>query len=255
MSKIIKYVFLDILKNRIVIGYALLLLVLSFSVFNMETNSSKGLLSLLNVVLIIVPLVSIIFSTIYIYNASEFIELLVAQPLKRVNIWLSLFSGLALSLVIAFTAGAGLPVLLFDGSSAGIMIIFTGIMLTVIFVAIAAMAAVYTRDKAKGIGLSILLWLFFTLLYDGLVLFLLFQFMDYPVEKGLVAVSMLNPVDLSRIMILLKMDISALMGVTSAIFKNFFGQQWGSMLALAVMLLWIIVPLSISVRKFKSKDL
>jgi Cu-processing system permease protein len=79
--------------------------------------------------------------------------------------------------------------------------------------------------------------------------------MDYPIEKGLVAVSMLNPVDLSRIMILLKMDISALMGVTSAIFKSFFGQSWGSMLALAVMLLWIILPVTLSAKKFKSKDL
>ena len=255
MKKIIKYVFLDILKNKIVIGYALLLLVLSFSVFNMETNSSKGLLSLLNVVLIIVPLISIIFSTIYIYNSSEFIELLVAQPLKRISIWLSLLMGLSFSLVTAFAIGAGIPIILFDGSNAGYMILFTGILLTVIFVAIAALAAVFTRDKAKGIGVAILLWLFFTLLYDGLVLFLLFQFMDYPIEKGLVAVSMLNPVDLSRIMILLKMDISALMGVTSAIFKSFFGQSWGSMLALAVMLLWIILPVTLSAKKFKSKDL
>jgi Cu-processing system permease protein len=255
MKKVIKYVFLDILKNKIVIGYALLLLALSFSVFNMETNSSKGLLSLLNVVLIIVPLISIIFSTIYIYNSSEFIELLVAQPLKRINIWLSLLLGLSLSLVTAFAIGAGIPILLFDGSSAGYMILCSGILLTMIFVAIAALATVFTRDKAKGIGLAILLWLFFTLLYDGLVLFLLFQFMDYPIEKGLVAISMFNPVDLSRIMILLKMDISALMGVTSAIFKNFFGQNLGGMLALAVMLLWIILPVSFSAKKFKSKDL
>lgn len=255
MNKILKYVFLDILKNRIVIGYAILLLAMSFSVFNMETNSTKGLLSLLNVVLIIVPLVSIIFSTIYIYNSSEFIELLVAQPLKRSSIWLSLFAGLALSLVIAFAAGVGIPVMLFNASAAGWMILLTGTLLTVIFVAIACLAAVYTRDKAKGIGVAILLWLFFTLLYDGLVLFLLFQFMDYPVEKGLVAVSLLNPVDLSRILILLKMDISALMGVTSAIFKSFFGQNWGILLALAAMLAWVILPVGFSLRKFKTKDL
>ncbi len=255
MNKIIKYVILDILKNRIVIGYALLLLCMSLSVFNMETDTSKGLLSLLNVILIIVPLVSIIFSTIYIYNASEFIELLVSQPLKRKNIWLSLVAGLGLSLSLAFIGGCVLPILIYNGNGTGIMIASMGIILTVIFVAIAALSAVYTRDKAKGIGVSILLWLFFTLLYDGLVMFLLFQFMDYPVEKGLVAVSMLNPVDLSRIMILLKLDISALMGVTSAVFKSFFGQSWGMILSISVMLLWVIVPLSLSVKKFKIKNL
>ncbi|HLO82412.1 MAG TPA: hypothetical protein VK166_15715 [Chitinophagaceae bacterium] len=255
MNKIIKYVILDILKNRIVIGYALLLLCMSLSVFNMETDTSKGLLSLLNVILIIVPLVSIIFSTIYIYNASEFIELLVSQPLKRMNIWLSLVTGLGLSLSLAFIVGCVLPILIYNGNGTGIMIASMGIILTIIFVAIAALATVYTRDKAKGIGVSILLWLFFTLLYDGLVMFLLFQFMDYPVEKGLVAVSMLNPVDLSRIMILLKLDISALMGVTSAVFKSFFGKSWGMILSVSVMLLWVIVPISLSVKKFKTKNL
>jgi Cu-processing system permease protein len=255
MKKIIKYVILDILKNRIIIGYTLLLLVMSLSVFNLETDTSKGILSLLNVILIIVPLVSIIFSTIYIYNASEFIELLVSQPLRRKNIWLSIIEGLGLSLSVAFLAGCALPIMLYEGSGTGLMISAMGLLLTIIFVAIAALAAVYTRDKAKGIGLSILIWLFFTLLYDGLVMFLLFQFMDYPVEKGLVAVSMLNPVDLSRIMILLKLDISALMGVTSAVFKSFFGQSWGMILSISVMLLWVILPLSFSVKKFKTKNL
>jgi Cu-processing system permease protein len=255
MNKIIKYVILDILKNRIIIGYAFLLLAMSLSVFNLETDTSKGILSLLNVILIIVPLVSIIFSTIYIYNASEFIELLVSQPLQRKNIWLSIVAGLGLSLSVAFLAGCALPILLYEGSGAGLMISAMGLLLTIIFVAIAALAAVYTRDKAKGIGLSILIWLFFTLLYDGLVMFLLFQFMDYPVEKGLVAVSMLNPVDLSRIMILLKLDISALMGVTSAVFKSFFGQSWGMILSISVMLLWVILPLIFSVKKFNTKNL
>jgi Cu-processing system permease protein len=255
MKKIIKYVILDILKNKIVIGYALLLMVMSLSVFNLETDTSKGLLSLLNVILIIVPLISIIFSTIYIYNSSEFIELLVSQPLKRSAIWLSLVSGLAISLCLAFLIGCGLPILLFEGTASGIMVASMGLLLTLIFVSIAALASVYTRDKAKGIGVSILLWLFFTLLYDGLVMFLLFQFMDYPVEKGLVALSMLNPVDLSRIMILLKLDISALMGVTSAIFNSFFGQSWGMLLTITVMMLWFLIPLVFSLRKFKTKNL
>jgi Cu-processing system permease protein len=254
MKKITKYVILDILKNRIIIGYSLVLLALSLSVFNMDGDGTKGVLSLLNVILIIVPLVSIIFTTIYVYNASEFIELLVSQPLKRTSIWMSLILGLGGSLSVAFFVGCGIPILLFSSGS-GLIIAGTGLLLTLVFVSIAALATVYTRDKARGIGLSILLWLFFTLLYDGLVLFLLFQFMDYPVEKALVAVSMFNPVDLSRILILLELDISALMGVTSAIFKAFFGKGWGMALTLTVMVLWILVPLMLSVKKFKRKNL
>jgi len=113
MNKITKYVMTDILRNKIVIGYTLLLLLIYFSVFNLDDNATKGLLSLLNLVLIIVPLVSIIFSTIYIYNSAEFIELLVSQPLKRKRIWVSLFTGLGGSLSMSILLGIGVPVLIY----------------------------------------------------------------------------------------------------------------------------------------------
>jgi len=100
--------------------------------------------------------------------------------------------------------------------------LLTGMLLSVIFVSIALLASVKTRDKARGIGLSILLWFYFSIIFDGLVLFILFQFQDYPLEKPMIIFSFLNPIDLGRIQILLKMDISALMGYTGAIFKDFF---------------------------------
>lgn len=255
MIKIIKYVIADILRNKIVLAYTIFLLIISLSIFNLEDNVSKGLLNLLNVILIIIPLVSIIFSTIYVYNSSEFIELLVSQPLKRKIIWFSLFAGLASSLSFAFFVGAGIPILIFAPSDTGFIMLGMGVLLSIIFVAIAMLAAVMTRDKAKGIGISILLWLYFSLLFDGLVLFLLFQFQDYPLEKLMVGITAFNPIDLSRILILLKMDISALMGYTGAVFKNFFGTEMGFVLALVVLLMWIITPVWLSLRKFNKKDL
>lgn len=255
MKKIIKYVITDILRNRIILVYTLFLLVASLSVFSLEDNSSKGLLSLLNIILIVVPLVSIIFSTIYIYNSAEFIELLVSQPLKRKTIWLSMFAGLAASLSIAFFIGAGIPVLIYQANGIGFTMIGIGILLSIIFVAIALLATVTTRDKAKGIGAAIMLWLYFSLLFDGLVLFVLFQFADYPMEKPMIAVSALNPIDLSRILILLQLDVSAMMGYTGAIFKDFFGTYIGMVFSLVILLLWIALPVWYSTRKFNTKDL
>jgi len=255
MKKIIKYVIIDILRNRIVLAYTGFLLLLSLSIFNLEDNSAKGLLSLLNIILIIVPLVSILFSSIYVYNSAEFLELLVSQPLKRNTIWLSIFSGLACSLSLAFFVGVGVPVLLYEFTATGLIMLSVGLLLSVIFVAIAMLATVKTRDKAKGIGVSILLWLYFSLLFDGLVLFLLFQFADYPLEKAMIGMSTLNPIDLSRILVLLKMDVSALMGFTGAVFKDFFGTASGLVISFLVLLLWIIVPAWLSTRKFNRKDL
>ena len=255
MKKIIKYVIIDILRNKIVLAYAIFLLLLSFGIFNLEDNSAKGLLSLLNIILIIVPLVSILFSSIYVYNSAEFLELLVSQPLKRRTIWLSIFAGLTCSLSLAFFIGVGIPVLIYEFSPTGLMMLLVGLLLSVIFVAIAMLATVKTRDKAKGIGVSILLWLYFSLLFDGLVLFLLFQFADYPLEKAMVGISAFNPIDLSRILVLLKMDVSALMGYTGAVFKDFFGTTAGLIISVMVLLLWILIPVWLSTRKFNRKDL
>ena len=255
MNKIFKYVVLDMLRNRIILCYTALLLAISLTVLNLEDNTAKALLSLLNIVLIVLPLVSIIFSTIYYYNSVEFIELLVCQPLKRIRILLSLYAGLAFSLLIAFWIGAGIPLLICDHSSASYLLLLVGSVLTLVFSALAVMGSVLTRDKARGIGVAILLWFYFSVLYDGLVLFLLFQFSDYPLEKPSIVLASLNPVDLSRILVLLRTDNSAMMGYTGAVFKSVFNGTQGTFIALLILLLWIALPLLATVRRFDRKDL
>jgi len=255
MNRIVKFVMLDILKNRIVLIYTFILAVLSWSVFSLEDSSAKGLLSLLNIILLIVPLVSIIFTTIYLYNSAEFIELLLSQPIQRRKIWLSLFIGMSVSMVLAFVIGVGVPLLIYEPTAIGLMMLGTGCLVSAVFVAIAFLSAIITRDKAKGIGISIMLWLFFALLYDGLILFLMFQFSDYPIEKAMVGISALNPISLARILILLHLDVSAMMGYTGAIFKDFFGTTTGLFISFFLLILWVIVPFYISLLKFKKKDL
>jgi Cu-processing system permease protein len=255
MKKIVKYIMTDILRSKILIIYTLVLFITSLSIFGLEDNINKGVLSLLNIILIIVPLFSLLFSTIYIYNSAEFIELLVCQPLHRKNIWISFLIGLAVSLTISFVIGTGIPIMLFQFNLIGFLIVLVGVILSIIFVAIALWAAVQIRDKAKGIGMTILLWMYFSLLFDGFVLFLLFQFSDYPLEKPMLIVSALNPIDLGRILILLKLDISAMMGYTGAIFKDFFGTYIGIIITFFILAIWVFIPMYFSTRKFIRKDL
>lgn len=255
MNRIIKIILLDILKNKIVLAYTLILAILSWSSFVLEDNSAKGLLTILNVILFTVPLVSILFSTIYIYNSSEFIELLLSQPIRRKKIWVSLYCGLSSSMVLAFLFGAGIPLLLFAPDSVGFMMIVVGSLISIIFVALAFLSSILTRDKAKGIGIAIMTWLYFALLFDGLVLFLLFQLEEYPIENAMVAVTAFSPIDLARIQILLHLDVSAMMGYTGAIFKDFFGTSIGLIISFLLLCLWAIIPFYISLKKFKNKDL
>lgn len=255
MLRIIKYVLYDILQNRMVIGYTLFLLAVSLGLFNLSGDATKGMVGLLNVVLIVVPLVSVVFATIHFYNASEFIELLAAQPLRRSVILWSEFYGLAAAMKVAVLLGLGIPIALFAPTLTGLVLVIMAAGLSVAFVSIALLASVLTRDKAKGIGAALLLWFFFALLYDALVLFLMFAFADYPLEKAMLAVVALNPIDLARVVVLLQMDISALMGYTGALFREFLGTGWGIGLAFGVLLLWVFVPISVAAQMFRRKDL
>ena len=243
--------------NRIIIvlAYTFILAILSWSSFALEDNSAKGILTILNVILFTVPLVSILFATIYLYNSSEFIELLLSQPIKRRKIWISLFLGLSISMILAFFVGAGIPLLINSPDSIGIIMLINGCLITVIFTALAFLSSILTRDKAKGIGIAIMTWLFFALLFDGLVLFLLFQFQDYPIENAMVGITAFSPIDLARIQILLHLDVSAMMGYTGAIFKDFFGTAIGLIVSFLLLSLWVIIPFFISLRKFNKKDL
>jgi Cu-processing system permease protein len=245
----------DILRSRIIIVYTLFLLAISLSIFNLEDNAAKGLLSMLNIILIIVPLLSLIFSTIYMYNSSEFIELLLSQPIRRGQLLFSIYTGVCFSLLVAFVIGAALPLIILVGNSTAYIMSAAGLALTAIFVALAVLGSVITRDKAKGIGIAIMLWLYFSLFYDALMLLIMFQFGDYPLEKPMLVLCSLNPVDLARIVILLHMDISALMGYTGALYDQFFGSSTGIIFSSSLMMLWFAVPLWFSNRVFRKKDL
>ncbi len=255
MQKLSRYVLYDILRSRIVIIYTLFLLLVSFSLFQLEENNSKAIMSLLTIVLIVVPLISMIFTTIHYYNSYEFIELMLSQPLSRTRILLSEYCGVALSLLSAFLLGVGIPVILFAFDATGLSLLLTGVTLTLAFTSIAFLAAVRARDKARGIGAALLLWFYFALIYDGLVMLILFTLSDYPMEKFTLLLSALNPIDLGRIFIMLKMDVSALMGYTGALYKDFFGSGTGIVFTLGIMLLWITLPLWLAVKIFRGKDL
>lgn len=255
MLRLPRYIFYDIVRNKVIIAYTLFLFIAAFSMFRMEENSSRATLSLLNIVLIVLPLVSLMFTTIHYYNSYEFIELMLSQPLSRTRIFLSEFLSVALSLLGAFWIGIGIPVLLFSADAGGLSLLFTGSALTLVFTSIAFLAAVKSKDKARGIGVALLLWFYFALIYDGIVLLILFAFSEYPMEKFTLLLSALNPIDLGRIFIMLQLDVSALMGYTGALYKDFFGSSTGLLFTGIIMALWIALPLWLALRSFRKKDM
>ena len=255
MIRIAKHVLYDILRNRFVVFYTIFLLIITFSLFSLDSDAGKASLSLLNIILLAVPLVSVIFTTIHFFNSYEFIELLLSQPIHRSVIFFGEFAAVVLALSVAYLVGVGFPLFIMYPNPSSIVMLLAGLLLTWVFVALAFLASVSTRDKAKGIGIALLFWFYFSLIYDGFLLYIMYSFSDYPLEKVTLALASLNPIDLARISILLKLDISALMGYTGAFYKNFFGTYLGIFYSFGMLLLWIIVPFFLARRRFLSKDI
>ena len=253
-GKILKYVIYDILRSRLIITYTVLLLAISIGIIYLGKDGSKAIASLLNIIILLVPLVSIIFGTIHFYSSRQFMEMMLALPVKRSSIFWAEYTGLASSLSIGFLIGVGIPLLVYGVSVTALYLILGGVLLTFIFTGLAFFASVINNDKAKGIGLSLMLWFFLAILFDALSLAVYILFNNYPLEKAVLIFSALNPIDLARIMVLLRLDISALLGYSGATFQNFFGSAAGTLLSSAMLLVWIAVPALVSLRIFNRKN-
>lgn len=248
----------DVLRSRWLPGYGLLFLLLTDLLFRFGGTGDRVLLSLLNAVLLLVPLVSIVIGAMHFYQSREFIELLLAQPVGRRALFSALWAGLTLPLALAFAAGVGLPFLWHGAGGAGgtlFTLLFAGAALTAVFTALAYLLAVSFQDRAAGLGAAILAWLFLAVIYDGLILVGTALMADYPIERPVLAAVILNPIDLARVLLLLKIDIAALMGYTGAVFERFFGSGRGTLVATVALVAWVALPAWLGMRRFARKDL
>ncbi|WP_139856520.1 ABC transporter permease [Aequorivita sinensis] len=259
MLKILKYSFYDLMRSRWSYVYFLFYLLLGIVLLFLNNDLSKAVITLMNVIIILVPLIGTIFGVMYYYNSREFTELLLAQPIKRSSIFLGQYFGVATSLAMSLIIGLGLPFAFYGiFNSSAIwdfsLLLITGGFLTFIFTALAFVIALSNENKIKGFGYAILLWLFMAVIYDGLFLMSLLYFEDYPLDKFSLFATMLNPVDLSRVLILLKLDISALLGYTGAVFQQFFGTSFGVILSFVMLVCWVVIPTFFIWRIAKWKD-
>lgn len=248
----------DVLRSRWLPGYGLLFLLLTDLLFRFGGSGDRVLLSLLNAALLLVPLVSIVVAAMHLYQSREFIELLLAQPVGRRALFGALWVGLTLPMALAFVAGVGLPFLWHGTGGAGgtlRTLLLAGAALTAVFTALAYLLAVTFQDRAAGLGAALLAWLLLAVVYDGIILFGTALLGRYPLEKPVLAAVVLNPIDLARVLLLLKIDIAALMGYTGAVFERFFGSGRGALVSVGALATWVAVPAWLAMRRFVGKDL
>lgn len=259
MIKILRYSFSDLMRSRWTFIYLAFYLAIGFILLFLNNDLSKGIITLMNVIVVLTPMIGTIFGVMYFYNSREFTELLLAQPVKRNAIFMGQYLGISVSLALSLIIGLGIPFLaygLFRSTEIlnFLLLLISGTFLTFIFVALAICIGLCNTNKVKGFGYAILMWLFFAVIYDGLVLLSMMVFQDYPLDNFALTVTFLNPIDLSRILILLKLDISALLGYTGALFQRFFGTSMGLFVSFGLMILWTVIPCGLLIRKSAKND-
>ncbi|NVK53143.1 MAG: ABC transporter permease [Flavobacteriaceae bacterium] len=259
MLKIFKYSFFDLMRSRWSYVYFVFYLLIGFVLLFLNNDTSKAVITLMNIIVVLTPLIGTIFGVMYYYNSREFTELLLAQPLKRTTIFLGQYIGVSFSLSLSLVLGLGIPFVAYGVTQSTaifdfISLLLVGVFLTFIFVALAFNIALSNENKIKGFGYAILLWLFLAVIYDGLFLISLVLFQEYPLDQFSLFATIFNPIDLSRIVILLKLDISALLGYTGAVFQKFFGTNIGIIASTIVLILWVLLPTFRIVVKAKKKD-
>ncbi len=258
-ARILRYVLADVMRHKWVVGYLAFFLVATDLLIRLGGTGPRALVSLLNLVLLLVPLTTIVFGTIYWHGAREFNELLLTQPVGRTTLFHGLFAGLVVPLAAAFVLGVTAPLLLhrvLDAESAGtlLLLLVIGVLLTAICAAVAVFIGGLVDDRLKGLGVALGIWLLAAVAFDGVLLWLSVSMRDYPIEGPLLALTFLNPIDLARTLMILRLDVAALMGVTGAVFTRSLGSDTGVAVSLLALALWAFIPGWCALRAFHRRD-
>lgn len=258
--KVFKYSFLDLTRNRWSLFYLLFFLLTTWGLLYLSGDTTRTIASLLNMVLFLVPLVCSVFSLMYSYQVSDYIEVIISQPVSRLSVFSGLYASLALTLSLCLVLGIGLPFAIFALNgyplqpAALAALIACGVLLSAVFAALAMLIALKNEHRIKGFAWVLLIWFFMAILYDGGLLIAFMAFEDYPLDNLALAGVLLNPVDMSRILVIYQIDLSALLGYTGAVFQQFFNKSTGSLLIAGSFFLWLIAPVLFLLRAGERKD-
>ena len=252
---VLLYEFKNAIHSRWLYAYVILLAVLTFGITYLADNVRRIELSLINVLILIVPLVSIMFTVSYWYNSEKFTELLLSQPVSRFRLFHSRLTALLVSLAACLVLG-----LLISGLSAGIRgegllwLFAVSVVCGSVFCLIGACIATVIQDRMWGTGLALLIWIYFSALHDGIILILLYWFRDYPLELFSTLVCSVNPLGLARVTLLMHFDAPLLLGHSGAMVRKLVETGQGYWYAVLIAFLWLALPAFLSRKFFLNKD-
>ncbi len=246
---------------------AFALLVLGLSYFGLAQSREVGFqgfarvtLSLMNLVLLLVPLCALWLGVASLSGGGDTLPLLLAQPVTRGEVLTGKYLGLAAALAAAQAIGFG---------GGGLIIAFnagteqlpgyaalTALSLVLGWLCLAASLAIAALwpDRLKAMSAALLLWLALVVAYDLALLGATSMLGGMPLEAVLFPALLLNPVDLARVLVTLAIGSGALVGPTAAVLAQWFGTTGGVTLGAVVLVVETAVPLAIAARVFGKRD-
>jgi Cu-processing system permease protein len=225
---------------------------------------SRTAASLLQLVLLMVPLTSVLFGVIALTPESGAAELLYSQPVERRAILAGKLAGLWLALAASQATGFGAAGLLLfvqggaDGVSGFVGVVAGSLALTAVFLAISAaiVAGRTSEARARGLALALVVWLVAVLLFDVAALGVASLLPSGPASRVLMLAAIVNPVDAVRTGTLLAVEGTTAFGAASLAFLRFTG---GTPLALAWLgisvAVWILGPLAAAIFRLRRADI
>ncbi len=258
----------DARHNRWFVLYAIAFAGLSLALawFSLSGAGNYGLAgfgrtsaSLINLVLLIVPLMGLTLGALSLAGEREKGTLiyLLAQPVNQLELLLGKFIGMALALMAALGLGFGLTGLLIavNGGSSEIrtyvVLLLLSCLLAVATLSVGFLISAAVTRSATAVGLALFLWLLLVFFGDlglmGTAVVLQFKI------NQLFGMALINPLQLFKLAAILNLrqNLEVLGPVGIYAFRT-YGSQLLALL-IGLLLIWVLIPFLLATQLFKRK--
>jgi len=220
--------------------------------------------SLVQLVLLLVPLTALLLGVLSLASDPGSAELLFSQPVPRFVILLGRVLGLFQALVAAQMIGFGIAGLTIysqagdDGVSGFLVVIGASVVLTAVCLSIAAWIAAGNigRRRTRALAVALVVWFAMVVLFDLAVLGVASFLRSGTASRVLITSALLNPVDAVRTGALLAIEGTAAFGAASLALLRFTGGAGRALLLVGASLCaWVVLPLLIASRRLSKADI
>jgi len=219
--------------------------------------------SLVQLVLLLVPLAALVFGSLALTSERGAAELLYSQPVPRGRILLGRVVGVWAALSGAELVGFGLAGLVLtsqagpEGLDRYAALAGTAVGITGVFLSIAALlASANTGRRTRVLALALVVWFFAVVLFDIVALGAASQLRSGSASRLLVWATLVNPVDAARTGALLALEGTSAFGAASLALLRATGGMAGAAWAVTASLVaWLVLPFALAVRSLARADL